>query len=56
MGRRGTACIGVLLIVIAAILAVEMKSLLLGEGATPENVRAIEKALPGGRGGAASST
>ncbi len=44
----GTACIGVLLIVIAAILAVEMKSLLLGEGATPENVRAIEKALPGG--------
>lgn len=44
----GTAMIGVLLIVIAAILAVEMKSLLLGEGATPENVRAIEAALPGG--------
>lgn len=43
----GTAMIGVLLIVIAAILAVEMKSLLLGEGATPENVRAIEAALPG---------
>ena len=43
----GTACIGVLLIVIAAILAVEMKSLLLGEGATPENLRAIEAAVPG---------
>jgi cation diffusion facilitator family transporter len=43
----GTAMIGVLLIVIAAILAVEMKSLLLGEGGTPENVRAIEAALPG---------
>ncbi|GAB4067480.1 cation diffusion facilitator family transporter [Angustibacter speluncae] len=44
----GTAMIGLLLIVIAAILAVEMKSLLIGEGATPENVRAIEAALPGG--------
>jgi cation diffusion facilitator family transporter len=44
----GTAMIGVLLIVIAAILAVEMKSLLLGEGGTPENVRAIEAAIPGG--------
>ena len=43
----GTAMIGVLLVVIAAILAVEMKSLLLGEGATPEHVRAIEVALPG---------
>jgi cation diffusion facilitator family transporter len=44
----GTAMIGLLLIVIAAILAVEMKSLLLGEGGTPENVRAIEAAIPGG--------
>ncbi len=44
----GTASIGILLIVIAAILAVEMKSLLLGEGGTPENVRAIEAAIPGG--------
>ncbi len=44
----GTASIGVLLIVIAIILAVEMKSLLLGESATVEHVRAIEAALPGG--------
>jgi cation diffusion facilitator family transporter len=43
----GTAMIGVLLVVIAVILAVEMKSLLLGEGGTPENVRAIEAAIPG---------
>ena len=43
----GTSMIGFLLIVIAAVLAVEMKSLLVGEGATPENVRAIEAALPG---------
>jgi cation diffusion facilitator family transporter len=43
----GTAMIGLLLIVIAVILAVEMKSLLLGEGGTPENVRAIEAALAG---------
>jgi len=43
----GTAMIGVLLVVIAVVLAVEMKSLLLGEGATVENVRRIEAALPG---------
>jgi cation diffusion facilitator family transporter len=43
----GTAMIGVLLVVIAAILAVEMKSLLLGEAATPEQTRAIEAAIPG---------
>ena len=43
----GTAMIGLLLVAIAVILAVEMKSLLLGEGATPEHVRAIEAALPG---------
>lgn len=43
----GTAMIGVLLVVIAVILAIEMKSLLLGEGATPAHVRAIEAALPG---------
>ncbi len=34
----GTICIGVLLVVIAVVLAVETKSLLLGEGATPEAV------------------
>jgi len=41
----GTAMIGVLLVTIAAVLAVEMKSLLIGEGATPEAVRRIEQAL-----------
>ncbi len=43
----GTAMIGVLLVIIAVILAIETKSLLIGEGATPEHVRAIEAALPG---------
>jgi cation diffusion facilitator family transporter len=43
----GTAMIGVLLVVVAAVLAIEMKSLLLGEGATPDNVRAVEAALVG---------
>ncbi|WP_432979728.1 cation diffusion facilitator family transporter [Dactylosporangium sp. CA-233914] len=44
----GTAAIGVLLIAVAAILAVEMKSLLVGEAATPEQVEAIEKAIVDG--------
>ena len=43
----GTAAIGVLLVLVAVVLAVEMKSLLVGEGATPEHVRAIESALVG---------
>ncbi len=43
----GTACIGVLLVVIAGVLATEMKSLLLGESATPEDVRRIREALVG---------
>lgn len=43
----GTACIGVLLVVIAVVLAIETKSLLLGESASPENVRAIRAALEG---------
>lgn len=43
----GTAMIGVLLVVIAVILAIEMKSLLIGEGAGREHQRAIERALPG---------
>jgi cation diffusion facilitator family transporter len=46
----GTAAIGVLLVVIAIILAFETKSLLLGEGATPEDVRTIETALLAGAG------
>ncbi len=41
----GTAAIGVLLVVIAVILAIETKSLLLGEGASPHDVRRIEAAL-----------
>jgi cation diffusion facilitator family transporter len=43
----GTALIGVLLVVVAVVLAVEMKSLLLGESATVEHVRAIDAALVG---------
>jgi cation diffusion facilitator family transporter len=41
----GSISIGALLVVIAVFLAVEMKSLLLGESAEPEQVRAIEAAL-----------
>ena len=44
----GSAAIGLLLIVVAAILAIEMKSLLIGESATPDQVRAIEKAIRDG--------
>ncbi|MFG2038389.1 cation diffusion facilitator family transporter [Dactylosporangium sp. NPDC048998] len=44
----GTAAIGLLLIAVAAVLAVEMKSLLVGEAATPEQVEAIEKAIVDG--------
>lgn len=43
----GTAMIGVLLVLIAVVLAVEMKSLLVGEGASGEHIRAIQVALPG---------
>ena len=43
----GTACIGVLLVIIAAILAVETRSLLLGESASTEHISAIEGALLG---------
>jgi len=44
----GTALIGVLLVAVAAVLAVEMNSLLIGESANPEAVTAIEAALVGG--------
>lgn len=44
----GTLCIGVLLILIAIILAAETKSLLLGEAAGTEEVEKIEKALVDG--------
>lgn len=43
----GTGLIGVLLVAVAIILAVETKSLLLGESATVEDVRAVEAALIG---------
>ncbi|WP_433210565.1 cation diffusion facilitator family transporter [Dactylosporangium sp. CS-047395] len=44
----GTAAIGLLLIAVAAVLAVEMKSLLVGEAATEEQVAAIEAAIVDG--------
>jgi cation diffusion facilitator family transporter len=44
----GTLAIGVLLVVIAVVLAIETKSLLLGESATPEDQRKIVAALEGG--------
>ncbi|MBD0840940.1 cation diffusion facilitator family transporter [Streptomyces sp. TRM68416] len=44
----GTLCIGVLLILIALVLAVETKSLLLGEAAGLDEVRKIEAAIVDG--------
>jgi divalent metal cation (Fe/Co/Zn/Cd) transporter len=44
-----TVCIGALLGVIAGILIVEMKSLLIGEGADVATLSAITKALEAGR-------
>ncbi|MFD0418306.1 cation diffusion facilitator family transporter [Streptomyces sp. NPDC127108] len=44
----GTLCIGVLLILIAVVLAAETKSLLLGEAAGTEEVAKIEQALVDG--------
>jgi cation diffusion facilitator family transporter len=41
----GTAMIGVLLVTIAVILAIETKSLLLGEGATEQDLDAITRAI-----------
>lgn len=41
----GSMAIGALLVVIAIVLAVEMKSLLIGESATKEHVEAIEQAI-----------
>ena len=43
----GTALIGTLLVLVAIVLSVEMKSLLLGEAATVEQVMAIKAALEG---------
>lgn len=44
----GTMAIGVLLVTIAIVLAIETKSLLLGESASTEHVKAIEDALVDG--------
>ncbi|WP_327183395.1 cation diffusion facilitator family transporter [Streptomyces sp. NBC_01334] len=44
----GTLCIGVLLVLIALVLAAETKSLLLGEAATSEDLRKIEAAVVDG--------
>jgi len=41
----GTVMIGILLVCVAVVLALETKSLLLGESATPEHIDAIEAAL-----------
>jgi len=46
----GTAAIGLLLVAIAVILALETKSLLVGEAANPEALRKIEKAILAGDG------
>lgn len=46
----GTIAIGLLLVTIAVVLAVETKSLLLGEAASPEAVQRIEQALVAGDG------
>jgi cation diffusion facilitator family transporter len=43
----GSAAIGLLLVVVAVILGLEMKSLLLGESATPSQEQAISAALVG---------
>lgn len=41
----GTAAIGTLLVIIAVVLATEVKSLLIGESATRENVQTIRQAI-----------
>ena len=46
----GTALIGLLLIAVAVTLAIETRSLLLGESATPEAVAGITSALSGAEG------
>jgi cation diffusion facilitator family transporter len=46
----GTGLIGVLLVLVAVFLSIEMRSLLLGESASDEHLDAIESALMGARG------
>jgi cation diffusion facilitator family transporter len=43
----GSGAIGLLLVSVAVVLVVEMKSLLMGESAAPEHVQAIKEALTG---------
>ena len=43
----GTLAIGVLLVVIAVVLVIEMKSLLIGEAATPEQQRRVQEGIEG---------
>jgi divalent metal cation (Fe/Co/Zn/Cd) transporter len=43
----GTAMIGTLLVLVAIVLSIEMKSLLIGEAATLDQVQAIQAALEG---------
>ncbi len=43
----GTAAIGVLLVIIAIVLAIEIQSLLIGEAALPEHVAAVQQAIVG---------
>ncbi len=47
----GTIAIGLLLVVVAVVLAIETKSLLVGEAARPDEQRAIVAALEGGGSG-----
>jgi divalent metal cation (Fe/Co/Zn/Cd) transporter len=44
----GTAAIGILLVVVAGVLAAEMKSLLIGESATRDQIDAITQAITAG--------
>jgi divalent metal cation (Fe/Co/Zn/Cd) transporter len=44
----GTAAIGLLLVAVAIVLAVEMKSLLVGESATPDQIARITAAIEAG--------
>src|SRR4051812_47052433 len=46
----GTLCIGLLLVVVAIILGVQMKGMLVGESALPHEVEAIREALAGAEG------
>ena len=46
----GTALIGLLLVIVAVILAIETKSLLLGEAASPDAQRRIRDAIEGSEG------